>query len=117
MRPINNSAASAFEYDFREALQTALERGLQCGLQHLRENRWPRVYEDRWLRGWASGWAEGWVKGYREGAAAKLLGMIEEKFGPTSDGVRESIEAADVQTLLHWSKRMHIAESIEDLWT
>jgi hypothetical protein len=117
MRPINSSAPSAFKNDFREALQTALERGLQCGLQHLRENRWPRVYEDRWLRGWAAGWAEGWVKGYREGTAAKLVGMIEEKFGPTSDVVRESIEAADVQTLLNWSGRIRTAETVEELWT
>jgi predicted transposase YdaD len=59
------------------------------------------------------GWREGQREGRREGEAAVLLRLIERKFGPPSESVRERIVQADAETLLEWSERTLTADSLE----
>jgi len=42
-------------------------------------------------------------QGRQEGEAALLLCLIEDKFGPPSEAMRQRIAAADTDTLLRWS--------------
>ena len=50
-----------------------------------------------------------------ERKAQVLLHLMERKFGPLADTVRERIEHADADTLLAWSERILTAEIPEDV--
>jgi hypothetical protein len=39
--------------------------------------------------------------------------LIERKFGPPSESVRQQISGADPETLLRWSERILTAESLD----
>ena len=52
-------------------------------------------------------------QGRQEGEAALLLCLIEDKFGPPSEAIRQRIAAADADTLLRWSKRLLTADSLD----
>jgi hypothetical protein len=43
------------------------------------------------------------------------LRLIERKFGPPSERVRDQVSQADAETLLHWSERLLSAQSLEDV--
>uniref|UniRef100_UPI0025D65575 hypothetical protein n=1 Tax=uncultured Thiodictyon sp. TaxID=1846217 RepID=UPI0025D65575 len=64
-------------------------------------------------RGRQEGWREGKQKGWQEGEAAMLLRLIDRKFGPPSEPVRERITSADPETLLRWSDRILTADSLD----
>ncbi len=51
----------------------------------------------------------------QKGGAAMLLRIIERRFGPPSDQVRERVTRADPNTLLQWSDRILDANSLDDL--
>jgi predicted transposase YdaD len=61
----------------------------------------------------AEGRQEGRQEGRREGEAAVLLRLIERKFGPPGEAVRQRIAAADAETLLAWSERILTAEDLD----
>lgn len=44
-----------------------------------------------------------------------LLRLIERRFGPPDDRVRERIEQADPETLLRWSERILDAGSLDEV--
>jgi hypothetical protein len=52
-------------------------------------------------------------QGQRLGEATAVLRLIERKFGPPSDSVRERVLAADSDTLLEWLDRILVAESVD----
>jgi hypothetical protein len=51
----------------------------------------------------------------QQGEAKTLLRLIERKFGPPSDSVRQRIEAADEETLLGWFDRLLDAENVDEV--
>ncbi|MBK1646917.1 transposase [Thiocapsa imhoffii] len=54
-------------------------------------------------------------QGMQQGGAAILLRLIERRFGPPSDQVRERISQADPKTLLQWSDRILEAKSLDEV--
>ena len=52
-------------------------------------------------------------QGQRQGEATAVLRLIERKFGPPSESVREQVLAADSETLLEWLDRILVAESVD----
>ena len=52
-------------------------------------------------------------QGKQQGGAAILLRLVERKFGPPSESVRERIASADPETLLAWSERILTADDVE----
>ena len=52
-------------------------------------------------------------EGWQAGEAAMLLRLIDRKFGPPSEPVRERITSADPETLLRWSDRILTADSLD----
>jgi hypothetical protein len=69
-----------------------------------------------WKRRWTQeGRQEGIAEGERKRGAAVLTRLLERRFGPLPDPVRERIASADVGTLEEWSLRTLDAASIEDV--
>ncbi len=56
---------------------------------------------------------QGLEQGKRQGEAEVLLRLLERKFGPTSATLRQRIQEADAETLLHWSERILTADTAE----
>ncbi len=54
-------------------------------------------------------------QGEQRGAAEMLLRLIERKFGPPSEPVRARITQADPDTLLDWSERILVAQSLDEV--
>jgi hypothetical protein len=52
-------------------------------------------------------------RGIQRGEAAVLLNLLQAKFGPLSESIRERIEQADAETLLAWSTRILTEDSVE----
>ncbi len=50
-----------------------------------------------------------------ENVAKMLLRQIEIKFGPPSEPVRARITQADPETLLDWSERILVAQSLDEV--
>jgi hypothetical protein len=64
-------------------------------------------------RGIERGIQQGLERGIQRGEAAVLLNLLQAKFGPLSESVRERIEQADAETLLAWSTRILSEDSVE----
>jgi len=54
-------------------------------------------------------------RGMQLGEAKMLLRQIERKFGPPSEPVRARITQADPDTLLEWSERILVAQTLDDV--
>jgi len=67
---------------------------------------------ESWKRQWLE---EGEQKGRLEGEAALLLRLLERRFGPLPDRVRDRIAAADTASLEEWSLRVLDAGSLDDI--
>lgn len=75
-----------------------------------------QTFIDRYIeQGIQEGIQQGLEQGTRHGEATMLLRLIERRFGPPSQPVRERINQADAQTLLHWSERILDAESLDEV--
>ncbi|WP_295883688.1 Rpn family recombination-promoting nuclease/putative transposase [uncultured Thiohalocapsa sp.] len=75
-----------------------------------------QTFIDRYIeQGINQGISQGLDQGQRLGEATALLRLIERKFGPPSDSVRERVLAADSDTLLEWLDRILVAESLDAL--
>lgn len=59
----------------------------------------------------------GMQQGMQQGEMLMLLRLLALKFGVISEIVRERILAADGQSLLHWSERILIADTIEAVFS
>ncbi|WP_295450683.1 transposase [uncultured Thiodictyon sp.] len=59
---------------------------------------------------------QGEKRGEQRGEAKILLRLIESKFGPQSEPVRQQLLEADTETLLHWSDRILTADSLEAIF-
>jgi predicted transposase/invertase (TIGR01784 family) len=59
---------------------------------------------------------QGEQRGEQRGEAKMLLRLIERKFGPPSEPVRARITQADPDTLLDWSERILVAQSLDEVW-
>jgi predicted transposase/invertase (TIGR01784 family) len=71
------------------------------------------LYERYRDQGRQEGRREGRQEGRQEGEAAVLLRLIERKFGPPGEAVRQRVAAADAETLLAWSERILTAEDLD----
>jgi hypothetical protein len=69
-----------------------------------------QTFIDRYIE---QGRQQGIDIGQQQGEAKLLLRLIERRFGPPSDGVRQRILGADSESLLRWSDRILSAESLE----
>ncbi len=58
---------------------------------------------------------QGEQRGEQRGAVRMLLRQIERKFGPPSEPVRARITQADPDTLLDWSERILVAQSLDEV--
>ena len=56
---------------------------------------------------------QGIQQGRHQGEAAVLLRLIERKFGPPMESIRQRVEDADTETLLRWSERILTADSLD----
>jgi hypothetical protein len=59
--------------------------------------------------------AQGEQRGEQRGRATMLLRLIERKFGPPSEPMRERIIQADPDHLLEWSERILDAQSLDEV--
>jgi len=71
--------------------------------------------QESWQKGRQEGRQEGWQKGRQEGEAGLLLRLMERRFGPLAETLRERIRAADADTLLRWGERILTAATAEDV--
>jgi hypothetical protein len=55
------------------------------------------------------------AQGEQHGRATTLLHLIERKFGPPSEPIRERITQADPDTLLRWFDRAIDARSLDEI--
>ncbi|NEV65162.1 DUF4351 domain-containing protein [Thiorhodococcus minor] len=58
---------------------------------------------------------QGIQQGVQQGEARILLRLLSARFGALPPGVQQKIEAADADTLLHWSERLLSAQTLEDV--
>ena len=88
-----------------------------------------RTVMDRWLdqaraegrqQGLQEGLAEGHQRGLREGTLqgqrSLVLMLVEQKFGPLAEELRERIEQADQTQLLTWAQKILTAQSLAELF-
>ena len=71
--------------------------------------------------GWAQqlrdeGRQEGIEQGLRRGQQALLERQLERRFGPLSETARQTLAAADAETLGVWGERLLEAASLEDVF-
>jgi hypothetical protein len=59
--------------------------------------------------------AQGEQRGKQLGEAEMLLRLIERKFGPLSEMVRERVTQADPDRLLEWSERILEARTLDEV--
>ena len=73
-----------------------------------------QTYIDRYIeQGRQQGVTQGVEQGRRQGEAGMLLRLIDRKFGPPSQSVRDRVANADPETLLRWSDRILTADSLD----
>jgi len=72
-----------------------------------------RYIEQGIRQGMEQGIEQGIEQGKRQGEAEVLLRQLERKFGPASATLRQRIQEADAETLLHWSERILTADTPE----
>lgn len=87
-------------------------------LQEVQSMLAERVVEwtEEWKRqGWAQGLADGRQEGRQEGEAAMLLRLLERRCGLLDEPLRQSIRAADVDTVMQWGDPLWTAESLADV--
>jgi len=65
-----------------------------------------------WTKEW---WENGLKQGRKEGEFLVLIRQLERKFGPLSEEHRLRLEEADTDTLLEYSDRILIANSIDEV--
>lgn len=75
-----------------------------------------RFYQQALSEGEHIGHAKGRVAGRAEGEATLLLRLLDRRFGPLPDSVKQRISATDADTLLRWGERLLDAKSLEDIF-
>lgn len=68
------------------------------------------------VEGIQQGLAKGRLEGRQEGEALFLLRLLERRFGPVDETVREQVRNADVEILLTWGGRVLTAKSPGDVF-
>ncbi|EXJ14076.1 DUF4351 domain-containing protein [Imhoffiella purpurea] len=112
---LDDNERARYERDYpeeSEIMSTFAERFIQQG--------WERGKQEGALEGRQAGRQEGRREGRREGRqegeAAMLSRLLQLKFGELPPQVLTRIGAADVETLLVWSERVLITESLERIF-
>ncbi|MBK1699842.1 hypothetical protein CKO22_02625 [Thiococcus pfennigii] len=70
------------------------------------------TFIDRYI---AQGEQRGKQLGEQHGRATILLRLIERKFGPPSETVRERVTQANPEVLLEWSERILEAQTLDEV--
>lgn len=70
-----------------------------------------------WTREWQEeGRQRGLEEGRQEGVRSVVLSLIEQRFGPIPEDVRQRVESLDdLDALTHIAKRILLVSSIEEL--
>jgi hypothetical protein len=87
-------------------------------LQEVKSMLAERVIEwtEQWKQqGLQEGIEQGIHRGRKEGEAALLLRLLERRFGPLDETLRQRLQAADAETLLNWGERLFHADSAEEV--
>ena len=66
-------------------------------------------------QGIEQGIEQGMQKGMQKGEALVLARLMERRFGPLPEPIQRRIESADAETLLRWSERILVANSMEEV--
>ena len=74
--------------------------------------QWKQEGMDQGLK---QGMDQGLKQGFKTGESALLLRLMDRKFGPLSERVRQRVASADAETLLMWGDRVLDAARIEDV--
>ncbi len=61
------------------------------------------------------GFSRGSRKGLQQGEVRILLRQLSARFGTISPEIRQKVETADADTLLHWSERILNAQSLDEV--
>lgn len=78
---------------------------------------WRETWEQQGIRkGMEKGIEKGMEQGIVKGESAMLLRLLERRFGPLSEPVRQRVAGADAETLLAWGERLLDARRLEDIW-
>ena len=96
LRDIDLKQTRFYRDTFNEGRQEGLEEGIEKGVE--------------------KGIEKGVKKGRAEGEAALLLRILDRRFGPLSNAVRERIAATDADTLLVYGERMLDAKGLDDIF-
>jgi hypothetical protein len=72
----------------------------------------PAEWKQRWTQ---EGLVQGREQGRRQGEASALTRLLERRFGPLSDAVRDRIASADLPALEAWSLRVLDAASVDEV--
>ncbi|MGH8557514.1 MAG: DUF4351 domain-containing protein [Methylococcales bacterium] len=82
-----------------------------------RVKEWTRDWKEQGIReGIREGMQKGREEGRQEGEALFLLRLLERRFGPVEEAVRERVRSADGDTLLIWGERVLIAKSLGEVF-
>ncbi len=73
------------------------------------------VHAEGLEEGLQKGRQEGRQEGRREGEVTVLLRLIQLKFGPPDQTLRQRIAATDADTLLRWSERVLTARTLDEV--
>jgi predicted transposase/invertase (TIGR01784 family) len=83
-----------------EGRQQGLQEGLQQGMR----------------QGMRQGMQQGMQEGMQQGEAELLLRLLERRFGPLDDAIRQQVKIADAEILLLWGERILTAQTIDEVF-
>jgi predicted transposase/invertase (TIGR01784 family) len=70
-----------------------------------------------WTKEWRQqGKEEGRQEGRQEGEAALVVRLLERRFGPLAEPVRQRVRLADAETLLEWGDRILTATTLDEIF-
>lgn len=75
-----------------------------------------RFYQQARSEGLQEGLREGLREGLQEGEAKLLLRLLERRFGPLPEAIRQRVAGADAETLLVYGEKVLEARSLDEVF-
>ncbi|MBF0627334.1 MAG: hypothetical protein HQL91_03845 [Magnetococcales bacterium] len=101
--------------ELKEDMVMLAARMEQWAIEYERKGRLEGRLEGK-LEGRLEGRLEGKLEGRLEGVIEVLLDLIEARFGVVPDWVQARLAGADLNTLKLWSKRLVVANRLEQVF-
>jgi Domain of unknown function (DUF4351) len=102
--------------DWMMRLPMGLEHRLWQDIDDFDEGKPMRYVTSIERIGIEKGVAQGLVQGMTQGEAAMLERLLDRRFGPLSDTVRQRVSAASSEELIAWGDRMFDAKTLGDVF-